>query len=83
MTREGGTDERPWPVWKLAVLLYPLAAGAVAINVFMLALMGRALGIPDLSPVASVLLGLALGVPAAWATGRWVRRLMDEADGRR
>lgn len=74
---------RRWPVWKLAVLLYPLAAGAVAINVFMLALMGRAIGFEELSPVASVLAGLLLGVPAAWATGRWVRGLMDEADGQR
>lgn len=73
----------PWPVWKLAVLLYPLAAGAVAVNLFMLALMGRAIGLAELSPVTSVILGLVLGIPAAWATGRWVRRLMDEADGRR
>ena len=73
----------PWTVAKLAILLYPLAAGAVAINVFMLALLGRALGIPELSPIASVVAGLLLGIPAAWATGRWVRRLMDQADGRR
>ncbi|TRD23228.1 hypothetical protein [Palleronia caenipelagi] len=77
------SDDRPWPVWALATLLYPLAAGAVAINVFMLALMGRKLGLGELSPVASVLAGLALGIPAAWATGLWVRRLMDEADGKR
>jgi len=76
-------DQGAWPVWKLSVLLYPLAAGAVAINLFMLALMGRVFGLPELSPVASVVAGLALGVPAAWVTGRWIRRLMDEADGRR
>lgn len=76
-------DPPPWPVWRLSVLLYPLAAGAVAVNLFMLALMGRAFGLAELSPVASVLAGLALGVPAAWATGVWVRRLMDKADGRR
>lgn len=75
-------EQAPWPVWKLSALLYPLAAGAVAINLFMLALMGRALGLPELSPVTSVIAGLALGIPAAWATGRWVRRLMDVADGR-
>ena len=76
-------NDRPWPVWKLALLLYPLAAGSVAINLFMLALMGRTFGLDELSPVASVAAGLVLGIPAAWATGRWVRRLMDEADGRR
>lgn len=78
-----GPSDRPWPVWKLALLLYPLAAGAVAINVFMLALMGRAIGVEELSPVASVLAGLALGIPASWAAGKWIRRLMDDADGRR
>jgi len=55
----------------------------VAINIFMVALMGRALGLAELSPVASVVAGLLLGVPATWATARWVRRLMDRADGRR
>ena len=34
--------EHRWPVWKLAALLYVFAAGAVAINLFML-------GIPRLS----------------------------------
>lgn len=77
------TEPAPWPVWKLALLLYPLAAGALAINLFMLALMGQVLGLPELSPVAAVLVGLVLGIPAAWATGAWVRRLMDRADGRR
>ncbi|ABV94903.1 hypothetical protein Dshi_3170 [Dinoroseobacter shibae DFL 12 = DSM 16493] len=77
------SSDAPWPVWKLAVLLYPLAAGAVAVNLFMLALMGRVFGIQELSPVAAVLAGLLLGIPAAWATGKWIRRLMDEADGRR
>lgn len=35
-----------WPVWKLAILLYPFAAGAVAINLFMLGLIGPWLGLP-------------------------------------
>lgn len=81
MTADG--DPARWPVWLLSVLFYPLAAGAVAVNIFMLALLWRVLGLPEMSPVAAVLAGLALGVPAAWATGRWVRRLIDEADGRR
>ena len=77
------TSEKPWPVLTLAALLYPLAAGAVAINVFMLALMGRVVGLAEISPVTSVIVGMVLGVPAAWAAGAWVRRLMDIADGRR
>ena len=67
-------------MWKLSVLLYPFAAAAVAINLFMLALMAQAIGLPALSPVASIIGGIILGVPAAWASGRWVRRLIDEAD---
>ncbi|NNE80569.1 MAG: hypothetical protein HKN18_09880 [Silicimonas sp.] len=73
-------SEGRWPVWKLSVLLYPFAAAAVAINLFMLALMAQAIGLPALSPVASIIGGIILGVPAAWASGRWVRRLIDEAD---
>ena len=78
-----GEGDKPWPVWMLSIVLYPLAAGAVAVNLFMLALMGQWIGLEELSPVTSVLAGLLLGVPAAWAAGNWIRRLMDEADGRR
>ncbi|MFC3167965.1 MULTISPECIES: hypothetical protein [Paracoccus] len=71
-------DDR-WPVWKLAVLLYVFAATAVAINLFMLGLMGQAVGLPALSPVRTLLLSIPLGIPAAWLSGRWVRHLLDEA----
>ena len=69
-----------WPVWKLALVLYVPAAGAVAINLFMLGLLGQALGLPALSPHRAVLLSIPLGLPAAWASGIWARRLMDQAD---
>lgn len=68
-----------WPVWKLSVLLYVFAAGAVAINLFMLGLLGQSLGLPALSPVTALIAALILGIPAAWASGRWVRHLLDEA----
>lgn len=71
--------EDRWPVWKLAVLLYVFAAGAVAINLFMLGLMFQVFGIPALPPVTALLLSVPLGIPAAWLSGRWVRRLLDEA----
>lgn len=73
------TDER-WPVWKLAILLYPFAATAVAINLFMLSLIGLAIGLPSLSPLTALLVSVVLGVPATWLAGRWVRGLLDEAD---
>ena len=75
---EGG-----WPRWTLGLLLYPFTAAAVAINLFMLGLMGQAIGLPALSPVASLILSVGLGVPATWAAAIWVRRLIDEAEGRR
>ena len=73
-------DER-WPVWKLGLLLYPFTTAAVAINLFMLGLMGQALGLPALAPVSALVASIPLGIPATWAAARWVRRLMDEGDG--
>lgn len=72
-------DDR-WPVWKLALLLYVFAAGAVAINLFMLGLMLQTFGLAALSPVATLIVSVPLGIPAAWLSGRWVRRLLDEAE---
>lgn len=68
-----------WPVWKLALLLYVFAAGAVAINLFMLGLLLQPLGLPALSPVQSVVFSLGLGLPATWAAALWVRHLLDQA----
>ena len=73
------TDER-WSVRKLAILLYPFAAATVAINLFLLSLMGQALGFPAISPALSLWLSVPLGVPATWLAAKWVRGLMDEAD---
>lgn len=75
-----GTDER-WSVRKLALLFYPFAAGAVAINLFLLGLMWQAIGMPAISPVTAVIFSIPLGIPATWLVGRWVRGMMDEADG--
>ncbi len=65
------------------MLLYPFAMGAVAINLFLLSLMWQAVGLPALAPVLALKLALPLGLPAAWAAGRWVRGLIDAAEGRR
>jgi hypothetical protein len=76
------TQDGRWPVWKLGVLLYPFVAAAVAINLFLLALVGLALGLPSLSPVEAILLSFPLGLPASWASAVWVRRLMGAAEHR-
>ena len=73
-------DDR-WSILKLGFLLYPFTAAAVAINLFMIGLLGQAVGLPTLSPVLAISLSVPLGVPATILVSRWVRRLMDEADG--
>ena len=74
------SDER-WSVRKLAILFYPFSAAAVAINLFLLGLMWQAIGLPAVSPVAAVVFSIPLGIPATWLAARWIRGLMDEADG--
>ncbi|MEM7641989.1 MAG: hypothetical protein AAF366_05625 [Pseudomonadota bacterium] len=71
----------PWPVWKLALLLYPFAAGAVAINLFLACLVLPVIGLDPLSPMTALKWSVPLGIPAAWAFARWTRRLIDEAEG--
>jgi len=67
-------------VARLAALLYPFVAAAMAINIFLLGLMGQAAGLPVLTPVASLVLGIVTGIPATWLAGRWLRSLIEEAD---
>ncbi len=69
-----------WPVWKISVVLYPLAAGAAAVNVFFLSLMLQRLGVAALSPWMSINIGLVLGLPFTWIAGRWIWGLIDQAE---
>ncbi len=69
-----------WPVGKLALVFYPFATGAVAINLFLLGLMWQAIGLSALSPVDALFYSVPLGVPATYFAARWVRGLMDEAE---
>lgn len=69
-----------WSRKKLAVVLFPFVAAAVAVNLFLASLLGTFLGAPVLSPVTCLLLSLPLGVPATWAAARWVDHLLDEAE---
>ncbi len=77
------TPEPPsWPLWKIAAVLYPFAAGAAAVNVFFLGLIAQAISLPALSPCRSIPTGLVLGLPLAWLAARWVARLIARAEGR-
>lgn len=69
------------PSWRLLAGLYPFAAGAAAVNLFFASLIGSWLGLRVLTPYEAVLWGLPLGLPAAWAFGHHIARLMQEADG--
>lgn len=66
---------------RLGPMLWPFVTAAVAINLFLLGLMGQALGLPALAPVDALIWSLPLGLPATWATALWVRRLIHEAEG--
>ena len=68
-------------LWKLGLMLWPFATSAVAINLFMLGLLGQAIGLAALSPMAALWLSLPLGLPATWAAARWVSRLLRRAEG--
>ncbi len=75
------TDEGRWSVRKLAILFYPFSAAAVAINLFLLGLMWQSIGWPVVAPITAIIWSIPLGIPATWFVAKWVRGLMDEADG--
>ena len=80
MTENTNTSGR-WPIWKLALVMYPFAAGTVAINLYFIGLISHVSGYSSIEPLSALLWSIPLGLPAAWLFGRWARRLMDTADG--
>jgi NhaP-type Na+/H+ or K+/H+ antiporter len=69
-------------LWRLTLYLYPFGAGAMAVNLFFASLIASWIGWPVLTPVQSVIGGLALGLPTTWLFARHIKRLMAEADAR-
>jgi hypothetical protein len=67
-------------LWRLTLILYPFGAGAMAVNLFFASLIWSWVGWPVLTPVQSVLGGLALGGPATWVFAGHIRALMIRAD---
>jgi hypothetical protein len=61
-------------------LLYPLGAGAVAINAFFVSLLAVWTGARVLTPVESCLVGVVLGLPATYAFARHINTLVRRAD---
>ncbi len=75
-------EEGRWSIRKLAILFYPFSAAAVAINLFLLGLLWQSIGWPAVPPVNAIIWSIPLGIPATWLVAKWIRGLMDEADGR-
>ena len=61
-------------------LLYPLGAGAVAINAFFASLIAAWVGTRVLTPVESCLVGIVVGLPATYAFARHINALIRRAD---
>ncbi|MCB1336889.1 MAG: hypothetical protein KDK10_05330 [Maritimibacter sp.] len=80
MSASSPTSASRWSRRKLAVVLFPFVAAAVAINLFLASLLGAVFGVPVLPPTLALLLSLPLGVPATWAVARWVDGLLDAAE---
>ncbi|MBL9050756.1 MAG: hypothetical protein JNK19_11660 [Tabrizicola sp.] len=70
----------PGRSWKLRIILWPFATGTVAINLYLLGLIGVSVGLPAIPPVTALWLSLPLGLPATWAAARWVGQLIREAE---
>lgn len=70
-------------ITRLYLLLYPFTALAVAINLFLLGLMWQSIGLPAMSPVIALIACVPLGLPVNWWVTKWVRGLIDEAEGRK
>lgn len=66
---------------RLTLMLYPFAAGAAAINIFMASLLASWIGFTVLTPVAALGLGMIGGAPLAVVFSRYIKRLQREADG--
>lgn len=77
------TDDTPGPAtWQLALVLYPFVAMAVAINLFMLGLLGTWLGWGNIEPFTALIAALFLALPANYLATRWVQRLLARAETR-
>ena len=73
------SDNR-WPVWKITAVLYPLGAGAVAVNFFFLGLLLQTLNVTAFSPWFSVGIGVIGGVPFTWLFARHIHTLIAQAE---
>lgn len=74
--------KRGWSAERIALVLYPFGAGAMAVNVFFASLIFSWIGGPILNALWSISLGCVIGIPATWYFARHIRHLMDVSDAR-
>ena len=80
-TEAGGADAPVyWTIWRLSAWFFVFVWGAVAIILYFVGLMWQAIGWTAIDPVTTILVSFPLAFPATWATARWIRGLMDEAE---
>ena len=65
---------------QLFLLLYPFGAGAMAVNCFLLSLLGHSFGLPVLATREAIFAGCVVAVPLTWLFAKHIHRLMREAD---
>lgn len=80
MTPKPAQIEGRWSVWKIALVLYPLGAGAAAVNIFFIGLMLQVFDFTVFSPWTSIIAGAIVGVPFTYLFSRHIRKLLDEAN---
>ncbi len=68
-----------WSRRKIALVLYPFGAGAMAVNVFFASLIASWVGGPVLFTGWSLVIGAVIGVPATYVFAGHIRTLMDGA----
>lgn len=73
-------NDKRWSIWQITAVLYPLGAGAAAVNLFFASLITSWWGWPVLDPWIAVIGGAILGIPATYYFARHIRNLMDKAD---
>ena len=71
---------RLWSIGRLTAILYVFGAGAAAINLFFVGLIGTWVGLPAMPPMWAVWGGAVLGFPLTWLFARHIRNLMHRAD---
>ena len=76
---DGDRRREGWSTIRIALALYPLGAGAAAINLYFASLIASWAGLPFMHPETAIGWGAVIGAPATLLFARHIRKLMDIA----